>query len=79
MADAGDSLERAIDDDNRLRVHLVPMPSGDDPWRTRDDYQIEQERDRQRFRLTIATLIVSLIGSVATAIIAIITILSVAS
>lgn len=70
------SLERAIDDENRLRVHLVPMVSGDNPWRTKQDYNREEKREAQRFWLTIGTLIVSLIGSVATAIIAIVTILS---
>jgi hypothetical protein len=70
------ALKRAIDDDNRLRVHLVPMVFGDNPWRTREDYKREQERDTHRFWLTIGTLIVSLIGSAAAAIIAIVTILS---
>lgn len=70
------SLERAIDDENRLRVHLVPMVSGDNSWRTGQDYEREQKREAQRFWLTIGTLMVSLIGSVATAIIAIVTILS---
>lgn len=70
------SLERAIDDENRLRVHLVPMVSGDNPWRTKQDYKREEKREAQRFWLTIGTLIVSLIGSAATAIIAIVTILS---
>lgn len=77
MNDGERSLERAIDNENRLRVHLVPMVSGDNPSRTREDYKKEQERGTHRFRLTIATLIVSLIGSAATAIIAIFTILSV--
>ena len=27
-----------------LRVELVPMPSGDNPWRTQGDYLQEQRR-----------------------------------
>ena len=59
-------------DDKRLRVELVPMPSGDDPWRTRADYQREQRRDTIRFFITIAALITSILGVAATATIAIV-------
>ena len=33
------------DDKKRLKVELVPMPSGDNPWRTREEYI--QDRDKQ--------------------------------
>ena len=56
-----------------LKVELVPMPGGDNPWRTRDDYIEEQRRDTVRFRLMIATLIVSAISTASTTAVAIIT------
>jgi hypothetical protein len=56
-----------------LKVGLVPMPGGDNPWRTRADYIEEQRRDNVRFRLTIATLIVSAISTASTTAVAIIT------
>ena len=59
-----------------LRVELVPMPSGDNPWRTRGDYEKEQKRDTIRFWITIASLVVSILSIVATAVIAIVTIRS---
>lgn len=72
------SISDAIDDENRLRIHLVPMPSDDNPWREREDYMKDLDRDTKRFRLTIAALVISIIGTAATAITAIITILNVA-
>lgn len=39
-----------------LKVELVPMPSGDNPWRTRADYENEQRRDSVRFWITILSL-----------------------
>jgi hypothetical protein len=59
-----------------LRVELIPMPSGDNPWRTRGDYEKEQRRDTVRFWITIASLIISIISVVATAAVAIVTIRS---
>ena len=60
--------------DGGLRVGLVPMPTGDNPWRTRGEYIREQRRDTWRFWITIASLIVSIVSVLATASIAIITI-----
>ena len=57
-----------------LKVELVPMPSGDNPWRTLVDYEKEQKRDTIRFWVTIASLIVSILSVVSTAVIAIVTI-----
>jgi len=54
-----------------LKVELVPMPSGDNPWRTLGDYRKEQRRDTVHFWITIASLIISTISVVATATIAI--------
>ncbi len=65
------NLHQAIDKDGRLKVHLVPMPSGDNPWRRKEDYLTDQRRENLRFYLTIASLIVSMIATVATALIAI--------
>ena len=68
-------LADAIDDNNRLRVHLVPMLGGDHPWRTRADHEREQRRDTRRFWVTIASLTVATVSTVATALIAIIAII----
>jgi len=63
-----------VTDDNRLRVELVPFPGSNDPWRTREDYNREQNRDTIRFWVTIASLAVSILGVVATTVVAIWTI-----
>ena len=63
-------------DDGRLRVELVPMPAGENPRRTRQEYIDEQRRDTCRFWLTIASLIVSIISTAATSVVAIWTITS---
>ena len=56
-----------------LKVELVPMPGGDNPWRTCADYIEEQRRDTIRFRINIATLIVSAISTASTTAVAIVT------
>ncbi len=63
-----------VNADKALRVKLVPMPGGDNPWRTREDYVGEQRRDTIRFWVTIASLIISVISVVATTAVAIVTI-----
>ncbi len=63
-----------LTNDGALKVKLVPMPAGDDPWRTRADYLSEQRRDTRRFRITIATLIISIFSVASTAVVAIATI-----
>ena len=68
------NLPLTDDTKKRLRVELVPMVSGDNPWRTHEDYIREQKRDTKRFLITIATLLVSLIGVIVTSIVAIHTI-----
>lgn len=60
-----------------LKVELVPMPASDNPWRTKADYENDKRRDTIRFWITIASLIVSIISVVATALVAITTIKSV--
>ncbi len=62
------------EDGKRLRVELVPMVTGDNPWRTRGDYIREQNRDTKRFIITIIALIISILSVVCTAITAIYTI-----
>jgi hypothetical protein len=57
-----------------LKVELVPMPSGDNPWRTRGDYEKEQRRNTVQFWITIASILISIISVVATAAVAIVTI-----
>jgi hypothetical protein len=46
-------------------------PPTENPWRTREDYLEEQRRGKIQFRITIATMVVSVLGVVATATIAI--------
>ena len=59
-----------------LKVELIPMPSGDNPWRTRQDYENDKRRDTIRFWVTIISLLASIISVVATAAVAITTIKS---
>lgn len=46
-----------VTENGGLRVELIPMPAGDNPWRMRADYIQEQRRDTFRFFLTIASLV----------------------
>ena len=57
-----------------LKVELVPMPSGDNPWRTRAEYEKEQKQNNARFIITVISLIIAIISVVATSMVAIITI-----
>jgi hypothetical protein len=57
-----------------LKVELVPMPAGDNPWRTHAEYLIEQRRDTIRFYVIIASLVISAASVALTALIAIATI-----
>lgn len=63
-----------LTENGSLKVELVQMPSGDNPWRTKGDYKHEQKRDTIRFWVTIISMIISIISVVATAAIAIVTI-----
>jgi len=63
-----------LTENGSLKVELVPMPSGDNPWRTRADYENDKKRDTVRFWLTIASLFISIISVVATTVVAIHTI-----
>ena len=47
------------------------MPSGDNPWRTKADYENDKKRDTIRFWITISSLIISIISVVTTALVAI--------
>jgi len=57
-----------------LKVELVPIPSGDNPWRTKADYKKEQRQNNIKFVITIISLIISIVSVVATSVVAIITI-----
>lgn len=59
-----------------LKIELVPMPSGDNPSRTRGDYIAEQKKDTIRFWMAMASSIASIIGVAATTLVAITTIKS---
>ena len=63
MKNITDTDKLPVDDEKRLRVHLVPMPSGDNPWRTRADYKNEQKRDTVRFYIIIVSFVVSVIAA----------------
>lgn len=54
-----------------LKVELVPIPSSDNPWRTKADYENDKKRDTIRFWTTIASLIISIISVTTTALVAI--------
>ena len=47
-----DTIDKIIDElENgkaNLRVHLVVPPTGDNPWRTKNDYDQEQKEARER-------------------------------
>jgi len=47
-----DHIDKALDDlpngKANLRVHLVVPQTGDNPWRTKDDYIQEQKEARER-------------------------------
>ncbi|MEI7535422.1 MAG: hypothetical protein WCK57_13725 [Verrucomicrobiae bacterium] len=53
-----------------IKVFLVNPPS-ENPWRTRQDYLDNQRRERIQFRVTIASLVISILSVFATAIVAI--------
>lgn len=55
---------------------ISPMVLSENPWRTREYYKSVQRLDTHRFGLTIGKLIALLVGAAATAVIAIVTILS---
>jgi len=57
-----------------LQVELIPMPSGDNPWRTRGEYEKQKKQDDLKFIFIIISLIVSIVGVFATSTVAIITI-----
>ncbi len=63
-----------LTESGRLKVELVPMPSGDNPWRTRGEYEKEKNKDNVKFIVTIISLIISIVGMVATSAVAITTI-----
>jgi hypothetical protein len=46
-----------------LKVELVPMPSGDNPWRTRADYVADRRQDKIRFYILLSSFVVSIIAA----------------
>jgi hypothetical protein len=75
-SNCGNLNQLQITENGSLKVELIPMPGGDNPWRTRAEYQKEQHRDTIRFWITILVLIVSIVGVVSTTAVAIVTIRS---
>jgi len=45
------AFDSAPQSKKNLRVYLVNPPSGDDPWRTRQDYIDDQSRNQEIFRM----------------------------
>lgn len=46
-----------------LKVELVPMPSGDNPWRTRKDYLNEQRKDTIRYYIILFGFVLSVFSA----------------
>lgn len=65
MNNIEDTDKLPVDDQKRLRVHLVPMPSGDNPWRTQKDYLNDKKRDNIKFWIIIGGFIISIISATA--------------
>ncbi len=63
MDNIDDTDKLPVDNQKRLRVHLVPMPSGDNPWRTRQDYLNDKKRDNIKFWIMIGGFIISIISA----------------
>jgi hypothetical protein len=59
-----------------LKVELVPMPGGENPYGNQGDYRMEQRREAVRFYVVIASLVISIISVISTAAVAIATIMS---
>ena len=61
----GDAFDSAPQSKKNLRVYLVNPPTGDNPWRTKQDYLDDQKRMLWAFRMTIAASIAAIISSLA--------------
>ena len=46
-----------------LKVELVPMPSGDNPWRTRKEYLDDRHQDTVRFYILLLSFVVSIFAA----------------
>jgi len=49
--------------DGALKVTLVPMPSGDNAWRTRGDYQREQRRAEVLYWIAVGSFVLTLLAA----------------
>lgn len=67
-----------MNDKKPLRVELVNPPAGDNPWRTQGDYLEDRRQDANRYRWNVAVALASIVSTIATAAIAIVTILGIA-
>ncbi len=57
----------------KLACMLINPPI-EDPWRIKEDYQLEQKRETTKFCITIASLVISVISVCATSFVALYTI-----
>jgi len=62
-------------DEKPVKVEIVNPPSGDNPWHTKAAYLEDRRQDRNRYRWNVAVALASIVSTVATACIAIVTIL----
>jgi hypothetical protein len=48
-----------------LEVTLVPMPSGDNPWKTREEYLQDRRQENSKFIMYIVIAAFSVLGQIA--------------
>jgi len=60
------AFDSAPQSKKNFRVHLVNLPSGDNPWRTKQDYLDDQKKMLWSFRMTIAASLSAIVSALAT-------------
>jgi len=59
------SFNSAPQSKKNLRVELMNPPSGDNPWRTKQDYLDDQKKMLWAFRMTIAASLAAIVSALA--------------
>jgi hypothetical protein len=59
------AFDSAPQSKKNFRVYLVNPPTGDNPWRTKQDYLADQRRMLWAFRMTIAASIAAIVSALA--------------
>ncbi|MCX8493890.1 MAG: hypothetical protein ORN23_06635 [Chthoniobacterales bacterium] len=57
------AFDSAPQSKKNFRVHLVNLPSGDNPWRTKQDYLDDQKKMLWSFRMTIVAAISAIVSA----------------